>query len=91
MITTLIIAIFYPNYELIIQDLTKEDYIVYRYIDIGVYWITTISSYIAYYYITLFYKCLQKTLRPFKPDLKFTTFNITLFFIYWQKVWLVVF
>ena len=41
--------------------------------------------------MTLFYNSLQAQLKPFKPDLKFITFNTTMYYTYWQKVWMVFF
>jgi hypothetical protein len=55
------------------------------------YWIATISSYVAYYYMSMFYNALQAKLQPFKPELKFITFNSTMYYTYWQKVWMVIF
>lgn len=55
------------------------------------YWLSTISSYVAYYYMSMFYNALQAKLQPFKPELKFVTFNTTMYYTYWQKVWMVLF
>ena len=57
----------------------------------GVYWVTTISSYLAYYYMAMFYSGVHRQLLAFKPDLKFITFNSTMYYTYWQKVWMVFF
>ena len=89
--TTIFLVVIYPNYEIRPRKSEDWDYVLYGYVNMVIYWITTISSYVAYYYLGLFFTCLNKPLQPFKPDLKFTCFNIVIFFTYWQKVWMVVF
>lgn len=95
LILKIVISIFfilvYPNYELRIRTQTDWDYQVYNTVNTWVYWISTISSYVAYYYMSMFYNSLIKKLKPFKPDLKFMTFNSTMYYAYWQKVWMVFF
>lgn len=90
-VTTIFLALVYPNYELRDRLSDDWDYQVYQYVNTGIYWIATISSYIAFYYLGLFYNTLQQPLKPFNPDLKFVTLNTTLFYTYWQKVFLVIF
>lgn len=41
--------------------------------------------------MSLLYGTLEKPLQPFRPDLKFATFNGVIFFTYWQKIWMVIF
>lgn len=57
----------------------------------GIYWITALSSYVAYYYMSMFYNCLHEKLAPFRPSLKFITFNSTMYYTYWQKFWMMFF
>lgn len=90
-VTSALFVIIYPNYELRSRDSSDWDYAFYQQVNTIVYWILTISSYVAYYYLTLFFTALAKPLQPFKPDLKFLTFNTAIFFTYWQKVWMVIF
>ena len=84
-------VIVYPNYQLRNRSQDDWDYQVYNTVNTWMYWIATISSYVAYYYMSLFYNSLQAKLKPFKPDLKFMTFNSTMYYAYWQKVWMVIF
>lgn len=90
-VTSALFVVIYPNYELRSRDSSDWDYAFYQQVNTIVYWILTISSYVAYYYLTLFFTALAKPLQPFKPDLKFLTFNTAIFFTYWQKVWMVIF
>ena len=39
----------------------------------------------------MLYNCLSEKLKPYKPDLKFMTFNAAMYYTYWQKVWIVFF
>lgn len=64
---------------------------IYNKVNTYIYWLTSVSSYIAFYYMSLYYSAVQNQLRAFHPDLKFTTFNLTMFFTYWQKVWMMIF
>lgn len=41
--------------------------------------------------MSMFYGAIHKKLMPYKPDLKFMTFNTTMYYTYWQKVWMVFF
>ena len=90
-VTSAFLFIVYPNFELRNRSQSDWDYKIYNHVNTFIYWFTTISSYIAFYYMGLLYNTLQTPLKPFSPELKFTTFNLTLFFTYWQKVWMVIF
>jgi hypothetical protein len=89
--TSILMCIVYPEYELHIHTQPTWDYIIYNRLNTAVYWITTVSSYFAYYYMAMFYSGMHRQLLPFKPDLKFVTFNSTMYYTYWQKVWMVFF
>lgn len=88
--TSIVLCVVYPDFELRVRVQTDWDYKVYNKVNTYIYWITTISSYIAYYYMSMLYSSLREKLRPFKPELKFMTFNSTMYYTYWQKVWMVV-
>ncbi len=90
-VTTIFLYVVYPNYELRKRSANDWDYELYNYVNIGIYWLLTISSYVAFYYLGLFYNSLVEPLRPYNPDLKFATINTTLFFTYWQKILMVIF
>ncbi len=90
-VTSAFLILIYPNYELRARQSTDWDYIAYQKANTYIYWILTLSSYLAYYYMSMLYGCIEKPLQPFKPDLKFVTFNTIIFFTYWQKIWMVIF
>jgi len=91
LITSGLLSLMYPNFEIRIRNYNDWDYKIYNKVSTYIYWFTTASSYVAYYYMSMYYGSIQKQLRPFKPDLKFITFNSTMFYTYWQKVWMVFF
>lgn len=41
--------------------------------------------------MSMFYGSMHTKLKPYKPELKFITFNTTMYYTYWQKVWMVFF
>jgi hypothetical protein len=67
------------------------DYKIYNHVNNWIYWGTALSSYVAYYYMSMLYGCLKQQLRPHTPDLKFITFNSTMYYTYWQKFWMMFF
>lgn len=90
-VTSIFLCLVYPDFQLRIRNQSDWDYQIYNKINTYIYWLTTISSYIAYYYMSMFYGAIHKKIMPFKPDLKFVTFNSTMYYTYWQKVWMVFF
>jgi hypothetical protein len=67
------------------------DYEIPDYLTTAVYWITSILSYAAYYYINLLFNCFKNPLKSHNPDLKFSVIIFTLFILYWQTVVFVIF